>query len=280
MLLVDLDTYGAAVAQTLALADEAPGIAAVARAAAQGEADAATVRQALASGPRRTSPCSRACPRPGRWSEVPSAALDAAWPAMRAAADVTVVDCGFGLAGEQSASRRDGATVSALSEADVVVAVGTAEPVGMQRLVDALSDLGEAVPGVRERLLVAVNRVRKSVAGPNPERQVADALARYAGVGQAWMIPWDPAHRRSRRVARRNLARSRREGRGDRGRRATCRGRGRAVRRTRPRRHSGAVERGRRGADRLRACASSYPEPCPSCGTTPRGTGSPTAATP
>ena len=82
--------------------------------------------------------------------------------------------------------------MAALAEADLIVAVGTAEPVGMQRLVDALGDLSDALPGVKEKMIVAVNRVRRSVAGPSPERQVADALARYAGVGRAWMIPWDP----------------------------------------------------------------------------------------
>jgi MinD-like ATPase involved in chromosome partitioning or flagellar assembly len=190
-LLVDLDTYGAAVAQTLALPNDAPGIAAVARAAARGEAGAATVRRhshSVASNLRVLT----GLPRPGRWAEVPSAALEAAWPAVRSAAAVTVIDCGFGVAGAESASRRDAATLVALAEADVIVAVGSAEPVGMQRLVDALGDLNEAVPDARDRLLVAVNRVRRSVAGPKPERQVADALARYAGVGQAWIIPWDP----------------------------------------------------------------------------------------
>lgn len=190
-LLVDLDTYGSAVAQTLALVNDAPGIASVARAAAQGEADASTIRrhaQPTAVGLKVLT----GLPRPGRWAEVPPAALEAAWPAMRAAAEITVVDCGFGIAGAESASRRDSATLAALTEADLIVAVGTAEPVGMQRLVDAIADLAEAVPGVRERLVVAANRVRRSVAGPKPERQVADALARYAGIGQAWMIPWDP----------------------------------------------------------------------------------------
>ena len=190
-LLVDLDTYGAAVSQTLALHDEAPGVAAVARAAAQGEADAATVRRHAIRAADGLAVLT-GLPRPGRWAEIPPAALEAAWPAMRAAAAVTVIDCGFGLAGGESASRRDAATMAALAEADLIVAVGTAEPVGMQRLVDALSDLSEALPGVKERMIVAVNRVRRSVAGPSPERQVADALARYAGVGQAWMIPWDP----------------------------------------------------------------------------------------
>jgi MinD-like ATPase involved in chromosome partitioning or flagellar assembly len=190
-LLVDLDTYGAAVSQTLALRDDAPGIAAVARAAAQGEADAATVRRHAVRAAENLSVLT-GLPRPGRWAEIPAAALEAAFPAMRAAATVTVLDCGFGLTVAESASRRDAATMSALAAADLIVAVGTAEPVGMQRLVDALGDLGEAMPGVKDKMIVTVNRVRRSVAGPNPERQVADALARYAGVGQAWMIPWDP----------------------------------------------------------------------------------------
>ena len=188
-LLVDLDTYGAAVAQTLAIVDETPGIAAIARAAAQGEADPSTVRRHSRAAGRNLAVLT-GLPRPGRWAEVPPAALEAAWPAMRESAAYTVIDCGFGFA--DGASRRDGATLAALTEADLIIAVGTAEPVGMQRLVDTLSDLGQALPGVKERLLVTVNRVRRSVAGPRPERHVADALARYAGVAQVWMIPWDP----------------------------------------------------------------------------------------
>lgn len=191
VLLADLDTHGAAVAQTLALANDAPGIAAVARAASQGEADAAAVRRHALRVSENLSVLT-GLSRPGRWGELPQAALDAAWPAMRAAADITVVDCGFGIATANSGSRRDAATLAALAEADVVVAVGTAEPVGMQRLVDALGDLGDAVQGIRDKLVVAVNRVRKSVAGPHPERQVADALARYAGIAEVWTIPWDP----------------------------------------------------------------------------------------
>lgn len=190
-LLVDLDTYGAAIAQTLAVASDAPGIAAITRAAAQGEADAATVRRHAVGVGDRLSVVT-GLPRAGRWAEVPAAALDAAWPAMRAAAEATVVDCGFGLGGVDGASRRDAATASAIADADLVVAVGSAEPVGMQRLVDALGDLREAHPDVQSRLVVVVNRVRRSVAGPKPERQVADALTRYAGVAETWMVPWDP----------------------------------------------------------------------------------------
>ena len=207
VLLVDLDTYGAAVAQTLALANDAPGIAAVARAAAQGEADAATVRRHALRAAENLSVLT-GLPRPGRWSEVPPAALEASWPAMRAAADVTVIDCGFGISGEQSAARRDGATLAALTEADVVVAVGTAEPVGMQRLVDALGDLGDVGP----RCARADARCGESRAEIRRRAQ-----SRATGGGRARSLrrdrrgvddPVGSAHGRSRSAARLNLARS------------------------------------------------------------------------
>jgi Flp pilus assembly CpaE family ATPase len=72
-----------------------------------------------------------------------------------------------------------------------VVAVGSADPVGLQRLVRGLSDLREAVPGVDVH--VVVNRLRPSVVGPDPERQVRSALERYAGVLRATLVPEDRA---------------------------------------------------------------------------------------
>lgn len=188
VLVADLDVNGAAVAQALGIANETPGVAALARSAAQGNADADAVRRFSVRVGERLAVLT-GLPRASRWAEVAPAALDAAWPALRAAADVTVVDLAFGIA---PGERRDGAAVAALAEADVVVAVGSGDPVGMQRLVDGLADLDDVVPGARERALVVVNRVRASVAGPKPERQVADALARYAGVSRTWIIPWDP----------------------------------------------------------------------------------------
>lgn len=186
--IADLDLNGAAVAQAWGLPNETPGIAALVRVAAQGEVDGHAVRRHSLAVNERLAVLT-GLPRAGRWAELAPAALDAAWPALRAAADITILDLAFGI---DPGERRDGATLAALAQADAVVAVGSADPVGMQRLVDGLADLEDAVPGSRSRTLVAVNRVRASVAGPRPVRQVADALARYAGVSQAWMIPWDP----------------------------------------------------------------------------------------
>lgn len=196
-ILVDADTYGAAVAQALGLLDEAPGIAALARAALGGTLGAETVsRHAIEAAPglRVLSGMTRA----ERWPELPAAALDSVWEVLRDHASFIVVDCGFCLERDEElqydtrAPQRNGATLSALAAADAVVAVGSAEPLGIQRLVHALADLDRIVPQERTARLVVVNRVRASVAGGRAREAVADALKRYAGVDTVWTIGWDP----------------------------------------------------------------------------------------
>lgn len=196
VLLVDADTYGGTVAQVLGLLDEAPGIAAAARAAGTGRLDPAGLAgltPRLDGGVRVLTGLSRA----ERWPEVPAASLDEVWRVCRALADVTVVDCGFGIEQDEAltydtrAPQRNGATLSALGAADVVVVVGAGDPVGMQRLVRALGALDEL--GLAARRRVAVNRVRASASGPRPREAVREALRRYAGVPDAVVLPEDQA---------------------------------------------------------------------------------------
>jgi MinD-like ATPase involved in chromosome partitioning or flagellar assembly len=195
-LLVDADTYGGAVAQTLGLLDEAPGLAGAARAANNGSLDL----PGLAHHARQVTPRLRVLTgitRTQRWPELRPASLEVVWALARGLAEVTVVDCGFCLEQDEelsfdtAAPRRNGSTLTTLGQADVVVAVGAADPVGLQRLVRGLSDLRDVVPGVEVR--VVVNRLRPSVVGPDPERQVRSSLERYAGVGVSALIPEDRA---------------------------------------------------------------------------------------
>ncbi len=193
VILVDLDTYGGAVAQALGLLDEAPGVAAVARSAVQGSSvSEALNRHALEVRPglRVLTGISRAA----RWAELPVAALEPMWTGLKAVARITVVDCGFGIevtGGSAVGPGRDDATLSALAAASMIVVVGSAEPVGVQRLVQALAEVGEVEGVGGHPRLVVVNRVRASVAGAKPGEAVADVLARYASVGEAWMVPED-----------------------------------------------------------------------------------------
>ncbi|MGC5167800.1 hypothetical protein [Luteimicrobium sp. DT211] len=196
VLLADADTYGGVVAQLLGMLDESVGLAAASRAAAQGVLDAV----ALA----RLSPYVLArlrvltgITRPARWVELPGSSLDVVWERAREVADVTVVDCGFSLEHDElltydtRAPQRNAATLSALGAADVVVVVGGADPVGIQRLVRALGDLDDA--GVLAPRVVVANRVRGRAAGARPAQAVGDVLARYAGVDSPVLLPDDPA---------------------------------------------------------------------------------------
>ncbi len=195
-IVVDVDTYGGAVAQALGLLDEAPGIAALARASLQGNLkDSVMVRHALtvAPGLRVLSGLSR----PDRWPELSAAALEPVWELLRKHATVTVLDCGFSVEADEDraydtrAPQRNGATLAALATADVIVVVGGGEPLGIQRLVQALADLDRVDARPDATRMVVVNRLRSSVAGSRPQEGVADALRRYAGVEEVWTVPYD-----------------------------------------------------------------------------------------
>jgi MinD-like ATPase involved in chromosome partitioning or flagellar assembly len=196
-LLVDADTYGPSVAQTLGLLDESGGIAGAVRAANSGTLDLDRLAR-LAPAVWPTLRVLTGLPQPSRWPELRPSALETVWERARELSRWTVVDCGFCLETDEeltfdtAAPRRNGATLSALAEADVVIAVGSADPVGLQRLVRGLADLSDALgPSISPR--VVVTRVRAAAVGAGPERRVVEALARYAGVDDPWLVPDDRA---------------------------------------------------------------------------------------
>lgn len=192
-LLVDLDTYGSSIAQALGLLDEAPGIAAAARAADQGGLDLA----GLARVAPEVSPGLRVLtgiPRAGRWTELRAPSVAHVLATGRGLARFVVVDCGFAIEDDEELSydtlapRRNAATLTALEEADELIVVGTADPIGLQRLVRAVQDLA-AVPSPTAR--VVVNRVRATSVGARPEQRIAEALARFAGMDDLAFLPLD-----------------------------------------------------------------------------------------
>src|SRR5262249_36215411 len=145
-LLADADVYGGVVAQALGLLDESAGLAGAARLANAGSLD----RAGLADLARTVGPRLRVLTgiaRADRWPELRPHALDVVWSLARGLAAATVVDCGFGLEQDEELSydtmapRRNGATLGVLELADAVVAVGSADPIGLQRLVRGLVEL-------------------------------------------------------------------------------------------------------------------------------------------
>jgi MinD-like ATPase involved in chromosome partitioning or flagellar assembly len=192
-LLVDADTYGASLAQALGLLDEAPGLAAAARAAEQGTLDLvalARLAPAVSEGLRVLT----GIPRAERWTELRAASMTHVLDLARDLAPFVVVDCGFAIEDDEELSydtlapRRNAATLTTLEAADDLVVVGSADPVGLQRLVRAVQDLRTlTVPPPR----VVVNRVRSTSVGSHPQRRISEALGRFAGLEDLTFLPWD-----------------------------------------------------------------------------------------
>lgn len=195
VLLLDADTYGAAVGQVLGVLDEAPGLAAACRAAGSGRLTPQTLVQ-LAPQVLPGLRVLTGLPRTDRWPELREHALAEVLRACRSAAGWVVVDAGFCLEVDEELSfdtrapRRNGATLAVLEEADHVVAVGAADPVGVQRLVRGLEDLREASRAPRT---VVLNRVRPGPVGRDPEQRLHRAMDRLAGVEDALLVPEDRA---------------------------------------------------------------------------------------
>ena len=195
-LLVDADTHGGSVAAHLGLLDDVSGIVVACR-----QADAGTLDATALAGAARTIDgrlrVLTGITSARRWAELRPAALSRLWDACRATPGVTIVDAGFGLECDEEllhdtrSPRRHAATLTALAAADAVVAVGSADPVGIDRLLIGLEDLQRVVPDTPVH--VVVTRVRRSVLGGDPEGQVREALRRHAGVADLVCVPDDRA---------------------------------------------------------------------------------------
>ncbi|WP_426996348.1 AAA family ATPase [Pseudarthrobacter sp. N5] len=200
VLLVDADSYGASVAAVLGLLDEAAGLAQACRLADQGILDQAALLRiatpvATKSG---TFLVLTGITRADRWTELRATALSLVLERAKEIADVVVVDTGFCLEADEELSfdtmapRRNAATLRSLELADTVYAIGSADPVGVPRLVRGLAELEAAVPHVSP--LVVMNKVRAAAVGRTPERQLREAWDRYGPAsGITAFLPSDQA---------------------------------------------------------------------------------------
>jgi len=195
VVLVDADVYGGTIAPALGIVDDGAGFASACRLANAGRLDGPALG-ALARALNTRLRVLTGIARADRWDEVRPSAAAAVLALARTIAAYVVVDCGFCLEEDEELSydtvapRRNGATVTALRGADTVVAVGSADPVGLQRFVRGLAELGETVPDVEPT--VVVNRVRPRVAGPgDPVRQITEALREFAEVTPHAFVPLD-----------------------------------------------------------------------------------------
>ena len=185
VLLVDADTYGASVAAFLGLLDESSGIAQACRLADQGVLSTTALERICTKVALDGHPLLvlTGVTRADRWAEVRPSALTRVLALARSMFDFIVIDCAFGLEADEELSfdtlapRRNGATLRCLELADEVYAIGSADSVGVPRLVRALTELDEVVPTATPR--VVFNKVRAASVGRSPERQLREAWDRF-----------------------------------------------------------------------------------------------------
>lgn len=197
--LADVDTHGASIAPALGMLDEAPGFAAACRLAG---ADSLTREELERIGQRYEAPRGgfwvlTGIGRPSRWPELSGDRVAATIRACREWVDYTILDTGSSLENDEEISsdlfapRRNAATVTAVREADQIVAVGSADPVGLSRFLRAHVDLVETA--VTTDVTVVMNRIRASAIGLNPHGQVTQTLSRFGGIESPVLVPHDQA---------------------------------------------------------------------------------------
>lgn len=196
--LADADTRAAAVAPALGLLDEAPGFAAACRLAGARSLDRAQferIAQPHRAG-RGDIQVLTGLGRASRWPELTADRVSGVLDAVRDWAEVTVVDVAAALETDEElmtdlhAPRRNAATIEVLRSADLVFAVGAADPIGLSRFLRAHADLAGLVEP--DRVLTVMNKVRSGAIGLNPAAQVRQTLARFGGIEAPVLVPWDP----------------------------------------------------------------------------------------
>jgi len=199
VVLADVDTHGASIAPALGMLDEAPGFAAACRLAGN---DALTAPELERIAQRYESPLGgfwvlTGIGRPSRWPELSGERVSATIAECRRWVDYTVLDTSSSLEDDEEISsdlfapRRNAATTTAVRDADRIVAVGSADPVGLSRYLRSHIDLLEAA-STRD-VTVVMNRIRATAIGMNPQGQVTQTLSRFGGIESPVLVPHDQA---------------------------------------------------------------------------------------
>lgn len=195
--LIDADTHAPSIALALGLADEGPGFAAACRQSELGGLDARELSRISVplSRPDGEIDVLTGLNRPSRWPELTGSRVSAALTASRAWADYVVVDVAASIERDEEivsdldGPRRNAATLAALAAADQIVAVASADPVGMARFLRGYSELRALVGSTP--ITVVANRLRPGPLGIDARGQVRRTLERFAGITQVVFVPHD-----------------------------------------------------------------------------------------
>ena len=188
--LVDADTYGPSLSQMLGVLDETTSVVSACRAYDRDTLDEDTLDSLLPlvqPGLRLLSGIGV----PGRWAELRRTSLDGVLHALARRGGLILADVAANLEEDEelsydtAAPQRNAAAISAIENADAVVAVVAADPVSITRLVRDHPRLEEL--GVQE-LHVVVNRL----GSPVPGDRVRELIATRMPVTSLHLLPDEP----------------------------------------------------------------------------------------
>lgn len=197
--LADVDTHAASIAPALGLLDESPGFAAAARLVRTSSLTVSELERLAQVVDTQRGPLHvlTGIARTSRWPELGAERVAGVLECCRDWAEWTVVDTAAPLETDEEitsdtfAPRRNAATLAALREADMVLAVGSGDPVGMTRFLHGFRDLIDVVPA--DRITVVMNKVRASAMGLAPEAGIKQTLQRFGGIECNQLWPFDAA---------------------------------------------------------------------------------------
>ena len=179
VLIVDLDSYRPSIAALLGLVNSGPGITAVLRLAKAGRLtlqELERLGEELSFG-KTSLQVVTGLKSPTRWPELDGDGISELFRFARENFDFVLVDVASeleeGLFSQTSNVPRNFAASEAIRLSDLALGFFSADPVGVNRFLSNLRDAGfEFWP--------IANRVRSSVLGRNPERQVRDTMFKIA----------------------------------------------------------------------------------------------------
>lgn len=197
-LLIDADTYGAAVAVHLGLLDDTAAVAQACRAIEYRGIEAVEIADYVqhVNVVGGHLDVMTGLTRPERWPQLRTKAWEQLLDITRNRWDHIVVDCGFALEEDEELSfdipapQRNATTVTTVSAADTVLAVGTGDPVGLVRFMKGLEQL-TAITSCQ--VVPVINKVTSMTSGMVPKRQLATAWERFGpSIALEHFIPWAP----------------------------------------------------------------------------------------
>jgi len=186
--LIDADTYHPSVAALLGITQVSGGLAACLRLSKQNRFHSEEFERLVqqVEFPHSSLRVVTGLTSPSRWPEVEPTALQSLTEHFSEKFDYLIWDvasyCEVGLISAESGRDRNQATQHLLASADITLALFLADPVGINRLLFDLREVGREVWPV-------ANRVRRSVLGRNPSNQLNTVLTRAAQqslTGEIW----------------------------------------------------------------------------------------------